>query len=202
MGLGDHLDDESVVEREGTEEYTVVDTENSGMAYAHVRLGTKPLVSVLQVINKTTGQVVSNHNYWVTNERLGILAFSTGVSHGDRVEVTYIYNYSSQVGLEVLSEDNYRLEVWTSNGDSTVFLYHVIKWALLHGRAELVGKGLVRQQLSGTDFEPATSWFPDFVYRRALSFWCQHSSSIPLEEVGYIQGVYVDQSISVDLGGD
>jgi hypothetical protein len=73
------------------------------------------------------------------------------------------------------------LEVWAKNADLTVELYHLVKWALLSGRDELVNDGLFRQKLSGSDFQPAPNYFPEFVYRRALTFWCQFLASTPTD---------------------
>jgi hypothetical protein len=124
----------------------------------------------------------------------------------DTFTVTYTYKYTAQEQMEVIYESNYRLECWANNGDLVVELYHIIKWALLSGRGDLIeGTDLFNQRLSGADFEPTPNFFPEFVYRRALSFWCQFVVSTPEEEVQYISSVETNQIEyldSFDNGGD
>lgn len=62
----------------------------------------------------------------------------------------------------------YRLEAWSNNGDLTILLYNLLKWILLSNRDYLESQGIQRQNLTGTDFEPVPSQFPELIYRRAL----------------------------------
>lgn len=106
--------------------------------------------------------------------------------------------------LEVLYSSSYRAEVWSDNGDLTVELYHLLKWALLSGRKDLIKQGLFNQKLGGTDFEPAPEYFPIFVYRRALTFWCQTVESVLLVSSGDpVTGVvitdhYISEQVVID----
>jgi len=108
--------------------------------------------------------------------------------------------------LEIMYSSSYRAEVWSDNGDLTVELYHLLKWALLAGRNELIRQGLFNQKLGGTDFEPAPEYFPIFVYRRALTFWCQSIESIVLVPAGdAISGVtvtdhYISETVVIGEG--
>ena len=120
------------------------------------------------------------------------------ISLGDYEDFDDPEQVAAEEHVEVLYECNYRLEAWSSNGDMTVDLYHIVKWALLSGRGFLDSKGLFRQKLGGADFEPATSYFPEFVYRRALTFWCQTIASVPVGDIPYITGVEVSQTIEID----
>ncbi|MDP4224900.1 MAG: hypothetical protein Q8910_00825 [Bacteroidota bacterium] len=81
---------------------------------------------------------------------------------------------------ETIYSSDYRLEIWTENGDLTVQLYHLLKWCILSGRDDLANVGMFNQRIGGTDFEPAPEYFPIFVYRRALTFWCQSVVSVPI----------------------
>jgi hypothetical protein len=197
IGLGDYIDDEEIIIKSDTQDCQVV-SGGSEIPYDHTYLPIVPVVEVEKVVNKTTGEIVDPNSYWITNEYLGLLSFSDEVSDKDQLSVTFSFKSSSEVGTEVLYEGNYRIETWTSNGSLTVYLHNIVKWALLSGRDDLGKKGLFRQKLGGADFEPATSWMPEFVYRRALTFWCQYSPSVPVEDIPYIQGVYVDQTVSLD----
>lgn len=76
---------------------------------------------------------------------------------------------------------SYRIECWATNGDLVVQLYNILKWILLSSRGELVALGMYLQSLSGADYEPAPSFFPEFVYRRSLSLEGETSISLPLE---------------------
>lgn len=118
-------------------------------------------------------------------------------------EVYLTYKYASINDVEYtryLFEANYRIEAWGNNGDFVVDLYHITKWALLSGRDYLASnKLLFQQKVTGADFQPAPNFFPEFVYRRALSFWCQFStmaiSNEDLEGGQYIDNVVVTQHL-------
>jgi hypothetical protein len=202
IGLGDYIDDEDADIRQHTAEGEVVFRADGDMGAPYTRVPNVPLVGVYQVVNKTKGFVLDPDGYYVANESQGLIAFTTDeVEDEDIVEITFDYRHTAKVHMETLYEVNYRLECWSQNGDLTVDLYHLVKWSLLSGRDGLDGKGLFRQKLGGTDFEPATSYFPEFVYRRALTFWCQIAPSVPIEDITYVGGVEVNQSVSFDTGG-
>lgn len=203
MGLGDYIAEDDLDVRSTTNTYEVQSGTDQGVAVTHIRVDNVPLRSVSRIVNHTKGIVLDPDMYYIANEDLGLIYLldPSEAEAGDEVEVTFSYAYMAIDGLETLYECNYRIESWTVNGDLTVDLYHLVKWALLSGRGSLIEKGLFRQKLGGADFEPATSWFPEFVYRRAMTFWCQVSASVPVEEVGYVTDVHVTEHLEIDLQG-
>ena len=135
--------------------------------------------------------------YEILNPDTGVIVFYSGqVSDGDSISVTLSYKDSVQDGIQVQYENNHRLEVWATNAELTVQLYYLATWALLSDRDNLVSNvGLYRQRLSGADFQPAPSWFPEFVYRRGLTFWCQNTVSVPTDVLSYIREIDINQTI-------
>lgn len=119
----------------------------------------------------------------------------------DTVYLTYYYKgVEDVIYTRYLFEANYRIESWANNGDLVVDMYHLVKWALLSGRDYLSkSKLLFQQRVTGADFQPAPNFFPEFVYRRALSFWCQFSAmaidSTNLEGAKYIDKIVVTQHL-------
>jgi hypothetical protein len=196
-GLGDYGSGAVDLEvREWTEEVEVIDAPNSEVNAPYVRLTHSPVMEIVSVVHNGLGSELDPYEYQLIADERGFLAITSGIAeHQDTLTVTYTYKYSAQEQTSVLYESNYRLECWAENGDFVVELYHILKWALLSGRGNLIeGNDLFRQRLSGADFEPAPNFFPSFVYRRALSFWCQFSVSTPDEEVQYISGVETNQT--------
>lgn len=100
------------------------------------------------------------------------------LKEGQTISVEFSYINTIESSIEVMYELNYRVEVWTQNGDLTVELYHLVKAIFLSGRPWLIEKGLIRQRLGGSDFQPAPSFFPEFVYRRSMTLWTQVITSV------------------------
>lgn len=73
-------------------------------------------------------------------------------------------------------KSTYRIECWSDNGDLTAYMYILLKWCLLSGRREMLGKGLKLPQLSGSDLEPVPDYIPVFVYRRSLMITFQYEN--------------------------
>lgn len=151
----------------------------------------------LHIVESVTVDGEPYENFEIINHRLGAIQLYDEIGYFDNREVTISYSYKS-AGFDARGsffDTNYRVETWTTNGDLTVYLYHLLKWILLTSRDELaVNTGLVVQSLGGMDFEPAPEYFPEFVYRRALTF----SSSVLNEfaEVSeYIQKVVVNGEV-------
>ena len=204
-GLGDYGADEDSDVRERTEEARIISVQGGKLAIPYVELSRKPAVSISNILHHESGAYINKLEYDLHSSEKALVGFYTGlVEHGDSVTVTYTYKNTAEEQLRVMYDSNFRLEVWTSNGDLTVELYHILKWALLSGRDHLgADKDLYRQRISGADFEPAPNFFPEFVYRRALSFWCQFSVTIPTEDIPFIESVSVTDSIYFDTeGGD
>lgn len=87
---------------------------------------------------------------------------SLGSSIGDDDE-------TSEEMYGVMTNVQYRIEVWSNNGDLTVHLYHLLKWIVLSSRDDLQKEGLINQTVGGADLEPVPLQLPELVYRRALS---------------------------------
>lgn len=204
-GLGDYGNEDDTDIREVTIEAKVVAIEGGRLAVPYIELPHKPVVGISSITHNDFGVVLEEEAYNIYNPDLGLVGFYTGmVEDGDSVTVTYTYRNTSTDLTQVLYEANYRLEVWAPNADLVVELYHIIKWALLSGRDHLGSERyIIRQRLGGADFEPAPNYFPEFVYRRALTFWCQFSVSTPEEEQPYISDVSINETIYHDtIGGD
>jgi len=195
-GLGDYDNTDEYDILEATIEAEVIDKVGGRLEVPYIELPYKPVVNVSSIVHNDFGTVIQDDDYEIYNPDLGLVGFYTGmVEDGDTVTVTFTYRNSSTDLTQVLYEANYRLEIWALNADLVVELYHLVKWALLSGRDHLGSdRGIIRQRLGGADFEPAPNYFPEFVYRRALTFWCQFSVSAPYEEeANYIDGVVINQ---------
>jgi len=204
-GLGDYSEDEDADIRTHTETLKVVDSVGGHLAVPYVQLTYKPVVAVQQVFSNSVGQVIPENQYYIDNPRLSLVGFLSGLIEGDdEVTVTYSYRHTSEVSLDTMFEHNFRIEVWSNNADIVSQLYALTKWAILSGRNDLVTQcGLYRQRLSGADLQPDNNLSPEFAYRRGLNFWCQADSSVPVEEIGYVSDVVVNEQIGFDIeGGD
>lgn len=194
-GLGDYGDSEDNDIRSNTENATVVNDNTGVLQMPYVQLASIPLHEITSITNITTSEVLDPSEYYIASAQQGLIAIPTGeVEDGDELSIEFTYIYSSANSVQVLYEADYRLECWSPNSDLTVNLYHLTKWALLTGRDTLVTDvGLVRQKLGGGDFEPAPAYFPEFVYRRALTFWAQFTTSVPSDADLYITSVEVEE---------
>lgn len=203
-GLGDFAEDDDINIKSHTETLTVIDMPNGKLAMPYVQLTYKPLVSVSQIFSETFGTILEEREYFVDNEPQALIGFLSGMLEGgDEVTVTYTYRDTSEVSIETMYEHNFRLEVWSQNADLVAQLYAITKWALLSGRDYLVTScGLYRQRLSGADLQPDNNMAPALVYRRGLNFWCQADSSAPTDEIDYVSGVLIEESIAFDTEKD
>jgi len=204
-GLGDYSEDEDADIRTHTETLTVIESVGGKLAVPYVQLEYKPVVAIQQVFSQAVGQVLPEGHYYIDNERQSLVGFLSGlVEAGDEVAVTYSYRHVSEVSLDTMFEHNFRIEVWSNNADIVSQLYALTKWAVLSGRDDLVTQcGLYRQRLSGADLQPDTNLSPEFAYRRGLNFWCQADSSVPIQEIGYVSDVVINETIGFDTkGGD
>lgn len=198
-GLGNRGDDDDVHIKSFTEECEVYFSEQS-TPYVVLKHG--PIVALTQVVHNEFGMILEEHEYVMAGDRVNVS--SASIEEGDTLTVSYTFREVTEDDLSVLYDANYRIEVWALNGDLTVELYHIVKWMLISGRDHLAGeKDLFNQRLGGADFQPATSYFPEFVYRRAITFWCQFTASTPVEEeLGhYITGVEITQGYLPSYGG-
>lgn len=201
-GLGDYGDDTQQVYTQKTEQVSVIDTMNADYPFPYVRLTNVPVDSISKITD-ANGNIIDPTDYLLEYPDQGVIGIAAGiVEHGETLNVTYTAIEAVTEQMEVLYEANYRLEVWSTNGDLTVELYHILKWTLLAGRGDLIQNyDIFRQRLSGADFEPVTNMSPDFVYRRALSFWCQFIVSTPDAQSGFVNNVVLNQTNYTDRFG-
>lgn len=152
-----------------------------------VRVSKKPLFSVNSI--RYNGEEI--YDYTILHDRLGYVEISFEPEKGlTEVEVDYQYKSKGFDGFGTIFNSQFRIETWTNNGDLTVYMYHLLKWMLLSSRHFLEMQGFDLQTIGGMDFEPAPEYFPEFVYRRALTFECLTIHRFG-EQFGYIQDVLV-----------
>lgn len=169
-----------------------------------IKLSQFPLKTIDNVYNLMTDETYSNGELNLQDSTRGIIWLPDSVETNDIIRVEYTYSTCATDGVYTQFESNFRIEVWTTNADLTVQLYYLVKWALLVGRDRLhLEIGLYNQKLGGSDFQPAPNFFPDFVYRRALTFWCQLTEAVPSQEISYISKIEVNKTIDFDteIGG-
>lgn len=192
-GLGDYSDVPNEDFEDNTETLAIQD-DGDGIKY--IQVSKAPLDSIQSIIDPQTGGMLDGvEDYSLLNLNKGIIAIdSDSYNEGDMLEINYQYGVYYTDALETLYEVNYRLEVWTSSGDLTVEVYHLLKWAILAVRGQLVENvGLFRQKLGGADFEPVPNYFPEFVYRRAMTLWCQTIIDISnMEEIEVVTDIVVN----------
>ncbi len=201
-GLGDYGDSIDTNYGEQTDGLSVIDTINAPYPFPYVVTSITPISEVSSLIHNDTGMAI---DYEVYDPDLGIIKLDSIAENGDSVTISYTYLSTSQEQMSVMYEANYRIESWADNGDLVVQMYHLLKWMLLSGRDDLVSNDLLyRQRLSGADFEPAPQFFPAFIYRRALNFWCQFDASTPDDQVQYISSITTNQTEYVEpfIGGE
>lgn len=68
-------------------------------------------------------------------------------------------------------KSNYQIQVWSQNGDLTVWLYHLLKWIFQLDRNYLIKQGFLTNSYSGGEFEPFNfdKTYPTLIYRRAFA---------------------------------
>lgn len=207
-GFGDWGGDDGEVIDLMEEVQPVIYREGAYYPYPYVVTDRKALKSINSVYNLTKDKEIPMRDVFLLMPTLGHIALPVGhIDDGDEIQLNYTYGVSATEDLRTLYEANFRVEVWTNNADLTVELYHIIKWAMLESRDELsYMMGLFNQKLGGSDYSPVPSYFPEFVYRRALQFWCEFNASIPLREVPYIETVestlHIEDFIDLEQGTD
>lgn len=175
-GLGDHNDEPlQIIQREDTEysQLQIVD------GIPTVMVDKIPLLQVNRIYDPVTEVDITD--YVVTDPARGKIQIFTmsGLEEGKTLAIEFSHMNTIASSIESKYQLNYRVEIWTNNGDYTVELYHIVKAMLLQGRQHLVDVGLVKQSIKGTDFQPVPSFFPEFVYRRGISLSGESLVSIP-----------------------
>lgn len=128
----------------------------------------KPIFSVQSIA--VGGMTYQSPQFTVLDSEKGIVQINVPVQTYDDVTINFTVISTGNELYGTMFNCQYRVETWTNNGDLTVLLYHLLKWIFISARDDLVNSGLVRQTLGGMDFEPAPEYFPEFVYRRAMTF--------------------------------
>jgi hypothetical protein len=180
-------DDEEYVETvNATETQKIISHEG----FLSIKTDKKPIHEVTSITYN--GEVFYDDSFEISYPEKGEVLLYFGEAGG---EVSVDFSYKSQ-GTELygtMFNSQYRVETWTTNGDLTVMLYHLLKWIFLTARDELAESGLVKQTLGGMDFEPSPEYFPEFVYRRAMTFSTTAEATVD-KQFGYISDI-VDESI-------
>lgn len=163
-GLGNFIgEDDDYIE---VTTYTETVTIEALGALTGFKLTHRPIQEITQIIYD--GQERTEDGF-IIDGRLGTVSFGTEDMIGNTATVTY---QASSVGMELFGTmmvSQYRIETWTTNGDLTILLYHLLKWILLSSRDDLENAGLKRQSIGGTDIELVPMPYPEPVYRRALT---------------------------------
>lgn len=203
-GIGDYMEDLIISTEVNREELVVQQSTGKDLYRTFIKLSQFPIKQVNVLHNISTGEMYPIDMLDLSELNRGVIWLPASCEEGDVIQVEYLYITSATDGVYTQFDSNFRIEVWTTNADLTVQLYYLTKWALLVGRDRLHQEvGLYRQKLGGSDFQPAPSFFPDFVYRRALTFWCQLTESVPSQEIPYISKIEVNRTIDFDtqIGG-
>lgn len=149
----------------------------------------------LFTINSISYDGVPIDDFEVINYNLGLVRInSEHITEGSEISLNYAYKSQGYEVQGSMFNTQYRIETWTNNGDLTVMLYHLLKWIILSSRDYLELKGLAVQTVGGLDFEPAPEYYPEFVYRRALTFECVTQNSFDVEFF-YIQNIFAKGGI-------
>lgn len=133
----------------------------------------------------------SKFEFWDDAKGILLLTFPVDLEKAGEVKINYTYKDEGAEEYGSFFHTEYRIETWTNNGDLTVILYHLLKWIMLSSRDKLHKEGLEIQNLGGLDFEPAPEYFPDFVYRRALTFECVVENTYQ-KEYGFIKDIDIN----------
>ncbi|MNN29052.1 hypothetical protein D3C81_1426400 [compost metagenome] len=145
----------------------------------------KPLVSIDSVVYE--GVQYDGSFAEIQNPLQGIVGISGSGMVETNITVTYTYRKHGYSTYGTMYLSQYRVECWSGNADLTINLYQLLKWIFLSSRSFFSTKNLFVQSLGGLDFEPAPEYFPEFVFRRALTFDCMTDATYEVE-YDYIEG--------------
>lgn len=187
--IGGYLDDDGYFSTEN-----VVETQQivQHQDFFMIELDKKPV----ERINSITynGELLTEDEYSVIDAEHGLVALYIMVDpESPIVEVDY---ERRSVGSEVYGytvRGTYRVESWTENPESTIMLYYVLKWIFLAFKPDLFKEGVRELSVAGADFEPATEYSPNFVFRRALILEFIYDVAVDLGDFKYISDVRMDE---------
>ena len=157
--------------------------------YPYIQTTHKPLEDVTQILPYV--------DYEIQNHEKGIVGITCNdfflngnftVTECETVlDVSYTYYCTAYEMFTTSFSSRYRVEAISNNADLTVQLYHLLKWMFMSGRLFLYSQGLTKQVLGGMDLEHLPKYFPEFVYRRALTLSCINSQSITENTVQFVE---------------
>ncbi len=186
--LGSYLGEEDSYEIENST-LTLKTVKKSGSVVLEVPR--KPIEFISTVTATIDGSPV---DFEVLDAKRGLIGFPEyeSIDVGEELEITYSHPVTTGNDFYgSIFTTQYRIETWTTNGDLTVMLYHLLKWIMLISRDTLEEKGVQLQTLGGLDFEPAPEYMPELVYRRALTFESIITNSYE-KEFYFIQDIILD----------
>lgn len=110
---------------------------------------------------------------------LGALYITTGMSkEADEFIGSIGPNIPNDTNIEeaaVIASTNLNITSYSVDVLKVTYLATLAKWILLKQRLNLeTTYGLMDQKISLTDILPAPQWFPDFAFRRQLTYSCTH----------------------------
>lgn len=119
-----------------------------------------------------------------------VMVMDEDLEHGKSIRVSYVYTDQGYSSYGSMFNKSYRIEVWATNGDLTIHLYHLLKWILLASKTVFYNHGWHEIKLGGADFEPVPEDTNEITYRRALSLTFSVEETFELEDE-YIQDIIV-----------
>ena len=127
----------------------------------------------------------------VEDARRGIISIAgTDLVNGEWVDVSYVYKEKGFSSYGAMFQKQYRIEIWSPNGDLVTHLYHLLKWILMFSKPQFYEAGWVDVSLGGADLEPIEGFESEVAFRRAASLSFSIEETYELEE-HYIQDIKV-----------
>lgn len=124
----------------------------------------------------------------------GKIVLNTPLTGGENVKATYQYFPFYESSGDSYFQSIYRIECWAANGEPVLWLFNIAKYWLLLKRTELANTyGLITQQLSASDLQPITDFYPQRVFRRQLILVTKHRNSW-LNRYEILENIYVNHA--------
>ena len=103
------------------------------------------------------------------SEKGEVMVCDQSLTHRQKITISYVYRSTAYTSFGSMFNKSYRIEVWATNGDLVVHLYHLLKWLMLFSRKAFYQAGWNEVKLGGADFEPVPEGDNEITYRRAMS---------------------------------
>ena len=187
--IGDYVDDEGYFSTEN-----VVETQQivQHQDFFVIEVDKKPV----ERINSITynGEILTEDEYSIVDAEHGLIALYTMIEpEVPTVEVDYEKRATGSEVYGYTVRGTYRVEAWTENPEATIMLYYVLKWIFLAFKNDLYEQGVRDISVGGADFEPATEYAPNFVFRRALILELLYDVTVDLGDYRYISDVRLEE---------